>query len=463
MFDTIRINYTNDFHSHFENWPRVATYIKQRRENAFRNNIEHCLVDIGDHADRVSPITEATNGKANVDMLNDLNYDVVTLGNNEGITLAHQELYELYEHANFEVTCANLDNAIGDNPKWLKRTATIVTKENTHIAFIGLTAAFYTFYERLGWNVIDPYQVLARELKRLKKDHDILILLSHLGLLDDEAIAATYSEIDVIIGGHTHHLLKTGKVINNTLITAAGKLCNYVGEVNLIFDKSTQTIVEKEAHAVRIEHLKKDKATSFKLEKISREAMKIMNRPIKEVANRYEVDWFKSTELIELLTVELKEWTNADCAMLNAGVLLESLEEGVVTFGDIHRTCPHPINPCVVELDGDALLEVIRGAHVESLINFPLQGFGFRGKIIGVFVFSDLEIIYEQIEEENYFIKDALLNGDSLQGNKTYRLATADTFTFGDLFPEIRRATVKNFYMPEFLRDLLLKVVQTKM
>src|SRR5699024_989540 len=61
-----------------------------------------------------------------------------------------------------------------------------------------------------------------------------------------------------------------------------------------------------------------------------------------------EVRWHQETVLIKQLTETLKDWTQADVAMLNAGILLEGFEQGVVTERDVHRICPHPINPCVV-------------------------------------------------------------------------------------------------------------------
>ena len=53
-----------------------------------------------------------------------------------------------------------------------------------------------------------------------------------------------------------------------------------------------------------------------------------------------------------MLANALKTWCGAEIGMVNAGVLLEGLEEGVVTRGDIHRICPHPINPCLLKVRG---------------------------------------------------------------------------------------------------------------
>ena len=80
-----------------------------RREKAKTGSGETVLtVDIGDHVDRFHSISEATNGLGNTKLLNEALYDYVTIGNNEGITLAKEHLNRLYDDAGFEVLVANL-------------------------------------------------------------------------------------------------------------------------------------------------------------------------------------------------------------------------------------------------------------------------------------------------------------------------------------------------------------------
>src|SRR5699024_9539393 len=109
MKENIFIYYTNDLHSYFDNWPRVITYLNNKRQEKIERNQSYWLVDIGDHVDRANPITEATLGQGNVELLNEANYDVVTIGNNEGMTLSHHDFYHLYDEATFDVVCSNLN------------------------------------------------------------------------------------------------------------------------------------------------------------------------------------------------------------------------------------------------------------------------------------------------------------------------------------------------------------------
>lgn len=458
MHENIFIYYTNDLHSRFDYWPQVVHYIKnmrKKREASF-------LMDVGDHVDRVHPIAEAFMGKANVALLNDAGYDVVTLGNNEGITLSHDDLFHLYDEANFEVVCTNLNSLTTKSPNWLLSKVIKKTPRGTRIGILGLTAPFNAFYHLLHWHVAYPHATLENNIQQLKKEVDIIILLSHLGLNDDKEIARQFNEIDVIIGGHTHHLLREGVMVNQTLITAAGKHCAYVGEVHLKWDHKNQQLVDKTAYTTNVTMLSKDVETEKKLTTLNKQADDILNETIVHIDQPLEVDWFKETEIIRQLTETLQTWTKADFSMLNAGLLLDEFQAGNVTLKDVHRICPHPINPCVVEVTGNELLEIVRVSLTSNLITFPLEGYGFRGKVIGKIVFAGLTVETEKNKNGELFAKRVLDEEEALQKDATYTLATADTFTFGHLFPEIAKSRSKKFFMPEFMRDLLTYTLKNK-
>src|SRR5690606_19037857 len=138
----------------------------------------------------------------------------------------------------------------------------------------------------------------------------------------------------------------------------------------------------------------------------------------------------------------------ADCSFLNAGVLLDDLQAGIVTEYDVHRICPHPLNPCTVELSGAELKELLVQTVDDQYMTLQFKGFGFRGEIFGKIIYDQISITEEgsniQIE-----IRDEMLDMDRI-----YKVATLDMFTFGRFYPSLTRAK-KRFFLPEFLRDLL--------
>ena len=456
MLEKIYFYYTNDLHSNFEQWPRVAGFLKDAKSRRTAAGESCWIADIGDHVDRVDPIAEAFMGKANVRLMNEAGYDLATIGNNEGITLAHDDLFHLYDDADFQLVCANLHRLDKENPDWLKPAVKIESVNGVKIGVIGLTAPFNAFYELLGWHISPQYAALEEYITQLKQSADIIILLSHLGLNEDQEIARRFKDIDVIIGGHTHHLLRTGEQINNAIITAAGKHGAFIGEVILTWDHETKNLVKKEAYTTDITHLAKDLQTEQTLKEMQEEADKVLSQTVVHLRETIEVKWFKQTEIMERLTDAVKNWTEADCAMLNSGLLLDQLPAGNITYLDIHRICPHPINPVIVELNGDELLEVIRASFTKDFMELKLKGFGFRGEVLGRMVFSGLDVETDFHENGEEYVKNVqFTDGTLLDPERSYFVATADTFTFGRLLPEVAKSEVKRYFLPEFLRDLL--------
>lgn len=441
--ETIHIFHTNDLHSHFEHWPRISRLLRERAEEHRKAGEAVFLFDIGDHVDRWHPYTEGTMGKGNTDLINETGYTAVTIGNNEGITLPFQGLDTLYRKKNFDVLVANLYNQDGGRPEWAEPYKVYTTPAGTKIAAIGLTAYFSLFYKLLGWNLTDPIDELKRHLPALKEKADIIVLLSHLGIYDDERIAAECPEIDIILGGHTHHILPEGREVNGTLLAAAGKYGQYAGHVTIVTEN--RRITHKEALLYPIAELSREPWEEAETEKLYEKGKSLLQKKVSEV-ELLTADYFEDSDLPQLLCEALREWTGAECAFLNAGLILGPLE-GAVTKFDLLSVCPHPINPCTVTLEGTELREILRMTLDESLHHLEVKGMGFRGKVMGKFVYDHIEISADHSE--------ILVNGQRLHPARTYKVAIPDMYTFGKIFPEIVRANTKFYYMPEFLRDVL--------
>ena len=242
----IHIFHTNDIHSHFEHWPRMTSYVQAKRHYLAQKGEASFLVDIGDFVDRSNLFAEATLGKGCIQMLNDAQYDAVTIGNNEGITLSYEQLHTLYDEAKFQVIVSNLNSLDGNNPKWLEHSTILTTSEGVKIGVIGATAQYDLFYNVLGWQVDEPREVLLQLARQLKQQVDIVICLSHLGITEDELLAEQSEDIDVIFGAHTHHFFQNGKLVNETLLTGGAKYGQYVGQLTIHLDDQTKKIIKLE-------------------------------------------------------------------------------------------------------------------------------------------------------------------------------------------------------------------------
>ena len=61
----------------------------------------------------------------------------------------------------------------------------------------------------------------------------MLIALTHIGIKEDQRLAAACPELDLIIGGHSHVVLSQAQVVEGVPILQAGWFGHYLGRVDL--------------------------------------------------------------------------------------------------------------------------------------------------------------------------------------------------------------------------------------
>ncbi|ATP41576.1 bifunctional metallophosphatase/5'-nucleotidase [Solibacillus sp. R5-41] len=452
MRETIHIFHTNDLHSHFTYWQRSQSFIKTQRHLLAQRGEPSFLFDLGDHLDRSNMYTEATLGKGNIAMLNHAQYDVITIGNNEGITLPHDVFYHLYDEAKFEVVVGNLQSELEANPKWLKPYTILTTKYGTKIGIIAATARFDVFYKELGWHVDEPRKRLIEQALQLHKVVDMIVCLSHLGITEDELLAKECPVIDVIFGAHTHHIFPQGQMVNNVLLTGGGKFGQYTGHLTLQFDHELKKITSKTDilhENMLLPEVEDDEKWQQNLQK---EAKKILQQTIFTSPKTYHKEWFHRSQLSDLFAECLYDYTKADCLLFNAGIFVENMKKGNVSSYSIHKILPHPINVCILQLTGNELKEIFIQSENEEWPRLELKGLGFRGVIFGKILNYGLSMN----KQREFFIQ-----GERIEPTKVYRIATLDLFTFGFFFPSFKYAK-KQYILPEFIRDIFGKYCEDK-
>ena len=164
-----------------------------------------------------------------VTTMNQLGYDLLTLGNHE---LAYIESYtrDALELADFPLLAANVKTDTEFLPK-LNPYVFLHTKTNRKIAVLGLTV---NNAGRDGVEMLDIEETVQKYLP-LKDSADIFLALTHIGLRNDRNLAENYPEFDLIIGGHSHNLLEEAIIVNGVLIAQAGGSPHIVSDQHPVF------------------------------------------------------------------------------------------------------------------------------------------------------------------------------------------------------------------------------------
>lgn len=429
----LTIYHTNDIHSHLHEYARITAYLTQKRSQLSHHSL---YLDIGDHVDLSAPVTEATMGIKNVELLNEAHCDIATIGNNEGMTISHDALNTLYDNATFDVTCANVFDEQGRLPRNMS-SSFIKVINGVRILFIAATAPFTPFYRALDWIVTNPLEAIKDEINANEGAYDLLVIMSHVGVFFDEKLCQEIPEIDLILGSHTHHYFENGEINNGVLMAAAGKYGHFLGEVTLEIENNS--IVKKQAILHPLDTLP-EVETHFDEEGKMLLNDSVIDHPI-SLPRRTDT----ITQTAHILAESVFEFTNADCTIINAGLIVNGVEAERLTEYDIHQMLPHPINAVRIRLSGQELKNIIIKSQKQEYLNEHAQGLGFRGNIFGGYILYNLGFIKS---ESRYFI-----NGEVINDDETYILGTIDMYTFGRYFPTLKDQPI-DYLMPEFLRDI---------
>ncbi len=210
----------NDLHFDFNHRDAFESAIAEIRES-----YEHVfLLNAGDifvrHAARW-PVNDldfyAERTRFMIETMNDVGYDVMTLGNHE-LDIKGTITRDSLRLANFPILAANLEVNTDDFDRPDPYTV-LETSDGHTIAVLGLTGGGIGSTDAL--RITDRHQAFEK-YRYLADKHDVFVVLTHIGYHSDIAMAWTYDEIDVIIGGHSHTLVDAPGIINNTLVTQAG-------------------------------------------------------------------------------------------------------------------------------------------------------------------------------------------------------------------------------------------------
>lgn len=248
----VTILHTNDTHSHIDPFPlnhskypgqggverrkQLIDLIREEEKNVL-------LLDAGDIF-QGTPFFNVHGGEIELKLMSVMGYDAATMGNHDfdgGI----DGFLKALPHANFPFLCANYDfsqTVLADQTKPYQ----IFKKSGIKIGVFGLGVELdglvspELYQETRYLDPIKNGQMWASFLRH-EEGCQLVICLSHLGYEPrlnaacDKVLATETSEIDLIIGGHSHTFMERAEIWKNKV----GKpvLINQVGWAGLMLGR----------------------------------------------------------------------------------------------------------------------------------------------------------------------------------------------------------------------------------
>lgn len=244
---TLTIISTNDMHGQYQLMPKVAGVI-----DALRERYPDAIVVDGGDSTYNPPYSELNEFGPITDVLNEMKYDVITLGNHEFQYGKESTSKDFALKLDADVVSANVhDKSLKDNLDGVKPYV-IKNVNGLRVAFVGLVKPkMHTkAHPNVGKDLVkeSTIEAMQRLMPEIKKEADVVIALTHQGLGDDERMASHIKDISLVLAAHDHVNTSKPIVVGNypskTYIVENGSHCKMVGLSQLTIDPETNKVIE---------------------------------------------------------------------------------------------------------------------------------------------------------------------------------------------------------------------------
>ena len=413
-------------------------------------------------------------GQYIVDVMKEVKFDAVTLGNHE-FDYGMPRMQELMPEIGVPVVCANLYK-FGTSVA-LFNSYTIKEYGNRRVAFVGVTTPesmigeSYSFYDNNGNQTYDLRTddvcnlVQAAVNEARGKGADYVIILSHLGeekpalgITSHELIAATRG-IDAVLDGHSHSVIPNDKVANldGKLIPVSqtGTQFANIGKLVISVDGTITTSLipvadipyERASVTAAIDkvHQGLDQVTARKIAHSDYELI-MRDADGTRLIRRAE------TNLGDLLTDAVRYTLEAQIGLFNGGGFRNGIPAGDITYGDVANAQPFDDHLSKFEATGaqiQAMLERCTSNLPSEEGQFP-QVSGLR------------YTVHQQSDTvtDVAVLDEASGNWIPLDPASRYTIASSDYYARGGFYDTLKDCK-QLFYSTNLVRDALADYLET--
>ena len=383
----------NDTHAHLEPHPELrwrdglpgvwrAGGYAQIRTLADRIREEcdgACVhVDSGDAIHGTGP-AQWTKGASVVPALGALGVDLMTPGNWE-FGYGPAVLRERARALPFPMLACNVTRADSGEAEFAG--SAIREVNGARIAFVGITSPIVSRTMPASYgaglrflDALDVLPPLVHDL-RSREGADLVVLVSHYGFAQEVAIARRVDGIDVILGGHTHDVLREAAVVGRTIITQAGAHGSYLTRLDL--DVSHGRVCDYRHVLIQVTE---EIEAAAPVARIVEETMRPHRAAVDEVVGESAVLLHRG-EVLEasmdnLITEAYLECTGAEVALSHGWRYGTPVAPGPITAGDLWQALPTNPELFTVRLSGAALRRMLEQSLERTFSSECLSlGFG---------------------------------------------------------------------------------------
>ncbi|MCO5070587.1 MAG: 5'-nucleotidase C-terminal domain-containing protein [Rhizobiaceae bacterium] len=360
---------------------RLVTAINQMREKLKDQNV--ILLNGGDNF-QGSLFYTTYKGKVEAEFLNQMKFDAMTVGNHE-FDDGEDALVPFLKEIQFPILSVNVkpdaQSKVGD----MIKPSVVLEVGGQKIGIVGAVTTETPDIASPGPHIAieDDVANITAEVKKLASEGvDKIIALTHVGYPRDLEMIATIPGVDVVVGGHTHTLLSNTDPkaagpyptwVDNPLgyrvpVVQAASYSKLLGDLKVTFNDIG---IVKEASGDPLALDKSITPDEGVLKRVAELGAPIEELKKKEVgATTAAIDGSRDScrarecEMGNLVSDAVLDRTKSQgvtIAISNGGGLRASIDEGVITMGEVLTVLPFQNTVATFQIKGEDLVAALEG------------------------------------------------------------------------------------------------------
>ncbi len=238
----------SDLHANFAMQKRKFEKLKSFYQTAKKNNPYTLFTNAGDDYEKGSVTEAMSSGVAVKEAIFAMEFDIRTVGNHD-FAWGTEQLLEYVNDPHAKVLATNT-KYIGDQSLSFDAYDFVEAQVGcVKVGFFGMVS--------LPWNELDEtydgqflpevlndfsyQQISEKVIKHYRTRVDILVFISHLGVVEDGFLADSTLGIDLILGGHSHSGI-IEQTVGDTLVIQPDFYANGISLIDVDFNLQTQQI-----------------------------------------------------------------------------------------------------------------------------------------------------------------------------------------------------------------------------
>ena len=373
---------------------RLKTAIDQRRAALSGQNV--LLLNAGDNF-QGSLFYTTYKGAAEAEFLNDMKFDVMTVGNHE-FDDSEDGLATFLDKVKFPVISANVLAADGSKLGDRIKPSLVLDVGGQKIGIVGAVTNDTEEISSPGPKILiaDDVQTITAAVEDLKKQGvNKIIALTHVGYPRDLAAIAKIPDVDVVVGGHSHSLLSNTDpkaegpyptMVDNpggykVPVVQAASYSKYLGDLVVDFDdngvvksaKGDPILIDSSftpdpAMTARIAEMAKP------IEELRKKVIGSSEGPIDGDRTVCRVEECSMGNLVADAMLDRGKSQGMSIAIQNGGGLRASIDGGDVTQGEVITVLPFQNTLATFQLTGADIRKALEnglGKIEEGAGRFP--------------------------------------------------------------------------------------------